>query len=73
MKIITATGKEYECEAITGIPEPPRLYLHLIDVDLEEIESTFQDGLPIEGYPAYTKVQAVSPEGESRVKVSLRG
>ena len=73
MIIKTSKGTEFECEAITSIQTPPRLYLHLINTSVEDVQAIIPNELPIVGYSYYTAVQAVSSEGGSAVKVSLRG
>lgn len=73
MKVITANGTEFECEAITFNPSPPRLYFHLINTSVETVARVFSKELPIEGYPFFNTVQSISPEGSASVKVSLRG
>ena len=75
MKIKTAKGIELECDSVTSIPSPMRLYLHLLDIGAEAAAEIFGDRtqLPIEGYPLYTVLQNVSPEGPTRAKVSLKG
>lgn len=73
MKVVTAKGEEFECEAITSIQTPPRLYLHLINTSIEAVSNAMEGGLPIEGFPFYRTVQAISSEGGSAVKVSLKG
>ena len=73
MIIKTSKGTEFECEAITSIPSPPRMYLHLIRTSVEEVTNVLSKELPIEGYPFFNTVQAISPEGAAAVKVSLRG
>ena len=75
MKIKTAKGIELKCDSVTSIPSPMRLYLHLIDIGVEAAVEIFGDRtqLPIEGYPLFTVLQNVSPEGPTRVKVSLKG
>ena len=73
MKITTAKGTEFECEALSVIPSPQRLYLHLVNTSVEEATRVFNSELPIEGYPFFTAVQAISSEGAASVKVSLRG
>ena len=74
MQITTSTGTILECESITSIPSPPRLYLHLTGISTEDATSIFDTpgNLPVNGYPAYTEVQSVSQEGAARVKVSLK-
>ena len=74
MKVITAKGNEFECESITFIPSPPRVYLHIVGKGTDEVARVFyEEGqLPINGYPAFTAVQSVSSEGTARVKVSLK-
>ena len=74
MKIKTALNKEFDCEAITMNPSPPRLYLHLVNTGMEEVNTIFGNNkhLPIEGYPAFNAVQSISPEGVTSVKVSLK-
>ena len=74
MKIKTSKGIEFECEAITSIQSPPRMYLHLTNTGLEEVYRVFSDKtqLPIVGYPAYNAVQSISAEGATSVKVSLK-
>ena len=73
MIIKTAKGTEFECEAMSSIQSPPRLYMHLIKTSVEEVTKVLSEELPIEGYPFFNTVQAVSPEGAAAVKVSLRG
>lgn len=73
MTIKTSKGTELECEAVTYNPMPSRLYLHLVNTSVEATEEIFSKELPIEGYPLFTVVQAISSEGGSAVKVSLRG
>lgn len=74
MKVKTAKGKEFNCDSVTFIPSPPRLYLHLVNVGLEEVTTTFYENgqLPVEGYPIFQNVQSISSEGAARVKVSLK-
>ena len=73
MELKTSKGMTLECEAITSIPSPPRLYLHLVNISLEDAKAIFAgDNLPIQGYPTYTVVQSISLEGAARVKVSLK-
>lgn len=73
MKVITAKGNEFECESITFIPSPPRLYLHLINTSVSDATVLYEEGqLPIEGYPAFNAVQSISTEGTARTKVSLK-
>lgn len=75
MKVTTAKGIELECEAITSLISPQRLYLHLINIGAETAVEIFGDSaqLPLEGYPLFTALQGVTPEGPTRVKVSLKG
>lgn len=75
MKIKTAKGVELKCDSVTSIPSPMRLYLHLIDIGVEAAAEIFEDRtqLPVEGYPLFTELQNISPEGPTRVKVSLKG
>ena len=73
MKVITSKGTEFECEAVTFNPSPQRLYLHLINTSVETATKVFNEELPVEGYPFFTAVQAVSSEGGTAVKVSLKG
>ena len=75
MKIKTAKGIELECDSITSIPSPSRLYLHLVDIDMATANSIFSDSeqLPIEGYPSYTVLKSIISEGSARVRVSLKG
>lgn len=73
MKVITSKGTEFECELITSIPSPQRLYLHLVNTSVEEVTRVFNEELPIDGYPFFTAVQAISLEGGMAVKVSLKG
>ena len=74
MRVKTAKGKVFECEAVTSIPMPPRLYFHLVNTSVEEVEETFSDisQLPIDGYAPFNAVQSISPEGAASVKVSLK-
>ena len=74
MIVRTALGKEFECDSVTFIPTPARLYLHLVGVSAEDVMAVFNEGghLPIEGYPVFRNVQSISSEGAARVKVSLR-
>ena len=74
MKVITAKGVEFECDSVTFIPTPARLYLHLVNVSAGDVAKVFYENgqLPIEGYPAFNNVQCVVSEGAARVKVSLR-
>ena len=73
MKVITAKGVEFDCESITFVPTPPRLYLHLVNASMREASVFYEKGqLPIEGYPAFNTVQSVSSEGAARIKVSLK-
>ena len=74
MQVKTSAGIPLECESITSIPSPPRLYLHLINSSIEDANRIFIEGnqLPLQGYPAFTEVQSISQEGSARVKVSLR-
>ena len=73
MIVKTSKGTEFECESITMLPVPARLYLHLVNTSVEYAEKVFSDEVPIEGYPFFNAVQAISSEGGSAVKVSLRG
>ena len=73
MKVVTAKGKEFDCDSITFIPSPPRLYLHLMNVSLSDAMVFYENGqLPIDGYPIFQNVQSVAVEGTARVKVSLK-
>lgn len=73
MTVRTAKGKEFECDSITLIPSPPRLYLHIVNVSMEDATVFYEDGqLPIDGYPIFNKVQCVVSEGAARLKVSLK-
>ena len=74
MKVITAKGNEFECDSITFIPSPMRLYLHIVGASMADVAPVFyEEGqLPIEGYPLFNHVQAISSEGAARVKVSLK-
>lgn len=73
MTIKTSKGTEFDCEAITSIASPARLYLHLINTSVEDVSRVIPNELPIDGYPFFNAVQAISTEGGSAVKVSLRG
>ena len=74
MIIKTAKGKEFECDSVTYIPSPQRLYFHLINTSIADVSVTLddKDQLPFENYNAFNAVQSISPEGTGRVKVSLR-
>ena len=74
MIIKTATGKEFECSAITENLVPRRLYLHIVGATIANVNSVFSsdDELPIEGYKYYDTVQSISSEGQLKVKVSLK-
>ena len=75
MIIETATGKKFNCSAITSIPSPARLYLHLTGTTLAKVTGIFKDTeseLPIMGYEDFKVVQSISPEGGTNVKVSLK-
>lgn len=74
MQVKTSAGNTLECESITSIPSPPRLYLHLINTSIETVNKIFveENQLPLQEYPAFTEVQSISQEGSARVKVSLR-
>ena len=74
MQVKTSVGNILECESITSIPSPPRLYLHLINTSIETANKIFveENQLPLQEYPAFTEVQSISQEGSARVKVSLR-
>lgn len=74
MTIKTAKGNEFDCDSVTFIPSPPRLYFHLVNVSLGEVMTTFYEKgqLPVEGYPMFTNVQCIVAEGAARVKVSLK-
>ena len=73
MKIKTSKGTEFDCEGIASIPTPPRMYLYLINTSVEEVAKVLNDELPIEGYPYFSKLQAVFAEGTSSVRVTLKG
>lgn len=74
MRITTAKGTEFECSAITSIPSPKRLYLHIVNTTIETVRSVFLDPeeLPIKNYPAFDTVQSISSEGYRAIKVSLK-
>ena len=75
MIVKTAKGVELECDSITSIPSPARLYLHIVNMDMATANSIFSgsEQLPIEGYPSYTEVKSIISEGSARVRVSLKG
>lgn len=73
MKIKTATGKELECNAITSVPTPPTLYLHLSRTSMPLAWAIFgnQDELPIDGYNEFTKLEYIIDEGQNGSRVTL--
>ena len=72
MIIKTSKGTELECEAITSIQTPQRLYLHLVNIGIERATQIMNEELPIQNYPLFTILQSIASEGSSNVKVSLR-
>lgn len=76
-KVITATGKEFDCESFSLIEEPARLYIRIRNTPFATVAAVFSD--PMETvqiycgnhYVAhYTKLLAILPEN-GMVRVNL--
>ena len=73
MKIKTASGVEFDYDMISEIPNPPRLYIHLLNTTLSSAMPVLfgEGGLPFEGYEDYRFVQSVA-DGYPGVNISLK-
>lgn len=73
MIIHSTSGKEFECDMVSEIPIPPRLYLDLTNTTIADVATaiTGENGLPFVEYPEYRFVQsiAMSPVG---VNITLK-
>jgi len=73
MKIRTASGMEFDYDMITENPNPPRLYIHLLNTTLPSAMSVLfgEGGLPFVGYEDYRFLQSVA-DGYPGVTLSLK-
>lgn len=76
-KIVTATGKAFDCDSLVTLETPRRLYIMLSGVSLTEVAQVFGDPRETvqlyhgEDYFAYyTKLLAIIPEN-GMVRVNL--
>lgn len=76
-KIRTATGKEFDCDFFSNIPDPPRAYLNIVNAPFETVASVFFNKeetvqLWCNNYylSQYTRLVSIAPEN-GKVKVSL--
>lgn len=76
-KIRTATGKEFECDFFSCIPDPPRLYLNIVNASITDVAVAFSNHaetmqLWIENYyfAQYTRLVSLAPQNGA-IKVSL--
>ena len=62
MTIKTSQNKTFNCDLAVTSPNPPRLYLHIVDADIADVAKVFTDKteLPIEGYPSYTEFDSMN-------------
>ena len=51
MKIKTASGVEFDYDMISEIPNPPRLYIHLLNTTLPNAMSAIFSESVADGYP----------------------
>ena len=75
--ITTATGKKVKTDMVAPLPYPHYLYIRVLEMDKETVESVFSDQaetnvLTYEGmvFEGYTTVGYVHPEGNA-LKVRL--
>ena len=73
MKIKTVSGVEFDYDMLSENPNPPRLYIHLLNTTLPSVMSVLfsEGGLPFEGHEDYRFVQSVS-DGYPGVSLSLK-
>lgn len=76
-KITTATGKEFDCDFFSSIPEPPRLYLNIVNTTFARVAEVFFN--PTETmqlrcgryyFAQFTRLVSISP-GNGAVQVAL--
>lgn len=77
-KIITATGKQFDCDSVATIPEMGIAYIRVLNADLPTVASVF--GNPNETVQLWyedvyisqhTKLSALIPEGNA-IRVNLK-
>lgn len=73
MTVRTPSGKAFNCDMVSEIPSPPRLYLHLTNTTVNEVMLAVsgEDGLPIIGYEDFRYLQSVST-GPFGVNLALK-
>lgn len=76
-KIITATGRQFNCDYLAAIPSPAQAYIRILNTPLATVATVFSDPFETaqlwrgEHYLAnYTHLVAIVPEGDA-VKVVL--
>lgn len=77
-KIITATGKEFDCEYVSVVPTLNRCYVILNNANITDVASVFSDPgetaamkhgeIVVDGF---TKLMAILPEN-GNIRVNLR-
>lgn len=77
-KIVTATGKEFECDYLTKIDSPAMVFLRILNNPISVVATVFSD--PAETmqlhyenvYLAqYTKLVSLFPEEGTAIKITL--
>lgn len=79
-KIKTATGREFDCEFLSVITEPPRAYIRIANESLVKVVSVFSDPAETavmqyadQQITQYTKLVAITPEMDAVRVVLGRG
>lgn len=70
-RVLTHSGKQFDCDYLSTIPTPPRMYIRICNAQIANIAVVFSDtsetdlitygDVVIEGY---TQLIAIIPEGD---------
>lgn len=76
-KVKTATGKEFDCDFFSSIPEPPRLYLNIVNTTFSRVAEVFFNSAETVQlwcgqyyFAQFTRLVSISPDNGS-VQVAL--
>ena len=77
IKVITATGKEFQTDYLVTIPVPETMFVRILNTERETVESVFRNpeetSVLLYGdrrYEGYTEFQSIFDEGDA-LKVGL--